>query len=205
MAADLYIVRPGPIAAIGLALAERLKLAFPPEKFEHHFVPAKLDGAVWAKLLRRTPFVAVGFAAVEGNRGGSSSLFTGTTGWTIFLATRNERGPRERFFGDSMAPGALQMAQAAIVVLHGYRLLVDGVGVGTVNVQSAANSYAEDWKDDAVALVTLEALVPVSLSVPAVLGGDDVVPGSIDGAVITWSFDGGGTAPLIDQTTGTPA
>jgi len=203
--AELFIRSPGPIAAIGDALAERLKVIFPAEKFEHNFVPARADAAVWNKLLRRTPFVGIGFAMVEGNKGGSSSQFVGTTVWPIFLATRNEAGPRQRFFGDKLAPGSLQMTQAAIGVLHGRVLSAGGVKLGTVSIQSAANSFAEDWKDDTVALITLEATVPVTLPVTAVLGGEDTIPADIDGAKITWSFDGGATTPLTDQTTGTSA
>ena len=201
MTAELFIKSRGPIIEIGEAIAERLKFAFPPERFTHEFLPAKLDARQWDKLLRRTPFVGLGFADNEPKLD-SSNHFTGAVTWAVFLGTRNESGPRARFYGDKQAPGVLQMMQVAVAALQGHTLKADGVKLGTVYAVRAANAFAEEWKDDAVAMVQLGLSVMTTFTAQDVLGGDDTIPGSIDSTSVHWSFDGGAVTALTEQTTG---
>lgn len=200
MADGLTIVSPGPIIQIGEAIAERLRLAFPPERFSHEFMPAKLDAGQWVKLLRRTPFVGLGFSDIEPKQE-SSSQFDGPVTWAVFLATRNESGPRARFYGDKFAPGVLQMMQVAVGMLQGHTLKCGATKLGTVRAVRAANAYAEDWKDDQVAMVQLSLQVPLTFGLNEVVGGELTEAGAF-GATLQWSFDGGASVALTDTTTG---
>jgi len=191
------IAMPGPIAGMGLAIERRLKFAFPETKFSHDFVPARLDAAAWDKLLRRTPFVGLGFAQMEPH-GAAGRGFNGSAHWVVFLVTRNEAGAKSRFFGDKLAPGVLQMMQVGIAMLQGHTLCgEDGVRIGTIADLRAENSYAEDWKSDAAAMIALAFSVPISFGVTEALADVDV--GLLDGASVTWSFDG---TALIENPTG---
>ena len=187
----MELLSPGPVADIGAALIARLTLAFPPEKFTHEFIPAKLDGSMWTRLLRRTPFVGLGFAGLAEGHGGAD-LFNGTSEWVVFLVTKNERGPFERFFGDELAPGALQMMQTAIGALQGLTI----IGHGSVGVSSAANSYAEEWKDDALAMIQLSLTVRTAFSLRDVV--KDIPAAGFASTSITWSFNGGQTIALTE-------
>lgn len=179
------IAMPGPIAGMGLAIERRLKFAFPETKFSHDFVPARLDAAAWDKLLRRTPFVGLGFAQLEPHSSSGRS-FLGQAHWVVFLVTRNEAGAKARFFGDKLAPGVLQMMQVGVAMLQGHTLCDDGGAIGTIADVRAENSYAEDWKSDAAAMIALAFSVPVSFGVAEALADVDV--GLLDGASVTWPF-----------------
>jgi hypothetical protein len=196
----LYIVSPGPIVQIGEALAERLKLAFPPEKFSHEFMPAKLDAAQWNKLLRRTPFVGLGFSDIEPKHE-SGSQFVGPVTWAVFLAVRNESSPKARFYGDKLAPGVLQMMQVAVGMLQGHTLMCGATKLGTVGAVRAVNAYAEEWKDDQVAMVQLSLHVPLTFGLNEVIGGEATEAGTLN-TTVQWSFDGGANIALTDTTTG---
>ena len=189
------ILTPGPVAAIGLAIIARLKLAFPESKFEHAVLPAKLDAALWSKLMRRTPWVGFGWTRLEPKHEGGSQ-FIGRAIWTLFLVTQNQRGTFERFFGDSLAPGLLQMTQVAVAYLQGHNV----PGIGSLTVSDVQNGYAEDWKDESLALTVLEIGCGLSFTL------SDVVS-EIDGAdmtgAITWSFNGGANAAPTETETGT--
>ena len=194
------IAMPGPIAAMGEAIAARLRFAFPPAKFSHDFVPARLDDPLWQRLLRRTPFVGLGFVQLEPHNS-SSRAFVGAAHWAVFLVTRNEAGPRPRFFGDKLAPGVLQMMQVGVALLQGHTLFgEDGSAIGTIAEVRAENSYAETWKDDTAAMVMLTFAVPISFGVTEALADVDV--GLLDGAGVAWSFDAGASVALSENPTG---
>lgn len=192
MADDLRIIMPGPVARVGDGIAERLKLVFPEAQFEHSFVPAKLDGALWNKLVRRPPFVGLGFLEMD-PKPGSNTQFVGDVRWAVFLATKNAHSPRARFFGDKFAPGALQMMEVAIAVLQGWTLK----GFGPCAVIGAANSFIEDWKDDTLAMTTLHLSMRINFAPSDVLAGID--PCTLSGGTVTWSFAGGTNPALIDN------
>lgn len=193
------IAMPGPIAGMGLAIAERLKCAFDPKKFTHDFVPARLDDAMWQKLLHRTPFIGLGFVGLEPHSSSGRS-FVGHAHWAAFLVTRNEAGPKARFFGDSLAPGVLQLMQVGVAILQGHTLCHEGARVGTIAEVKAENAYAEGFKDDAVAMVMLTFAVPISFGATEALADVDV--GLLDGASVSWSFDGGTSVALSENPVG---
>ena len=187
MPESFSIAMPGPIAGIGLAIAERLKHAFDVKKFTHDFVPARLDDATWQKLLRRTPFIGLGFVGLKPHHS-SGRIFDGHAHWALFLVTRNEAGPQARFFGDKLAPGVLQMMQVAVAMLQGHTLRQEGEAIGTIGNLEAENAFAESWKDDAAAMIALTFAVPIAFGVTEALADVDV--GLLDGATVKWSFDG---------------
>lgn len=193
------IAMPGPIAGMGFAIAERLKCAFDEKKFSHDFVPARLDDAVWQKLLRRTPFVGLGFVGLEPHSS-SGRNFVGHAHWAVFLVTRNEAGPKARFFGDNLAPGVLQLMQVGVAFLQGHTLHHEDERIGTIAEVKAENAYAEGFKDDAVAMVMLTFAVPISFGATEALADVDV--GLLDGASVSWSFDSGASIALSENPVG---
>ncbi len=201
MGALVSLRSPGPVIQIGEAISARLKRVFPETKFEHAFVPAKLDAAQWIKLLRRTPFVGLGFADIV-PKPESGQQFIGHVTWAVFLATRNESGPRQRFYGDAVAPGVLQMMQAAVGMLQGHTLRDGDTKLGSVFVAHAANAYAEDWKDDTLAMVQLGLSVAITFGLVDVIDGEDTWAATLESTQVKWSFDGGASTALVENTTG---
>jgi hypothetical protein len=197
----LNIRSPGPIIQIGEAIARRLEVAFPPARFSHEFMPAKLDAAQWMKLLRRTPFVGLGFVDIEPLHE-SGSMFVGPVSRTVFLVSRNEGGPRQRFYGDKLAPGVLQMTQVAVAMLQGHTLLDGTTKLGTIGALRAVNAYAEDWKDDTIAAVQISLHVPITFGLADVVDGEATVAATLAGTTVQWSFDSGASTALIENTTG---
>ena len=192
------IASPGPIAAMGDAIADRLKFAFPTTKFAHDFIPAKLDKATWGRLLRRLPFVGLGFVQLHPVGGGRQ--FVGDAHWVVCLVTRNEAGPRQRFFGDRLAPGALQMMQVAVAMLQGHTLEGLNGPIGTIAGVTAENGYAEDWADDAVAMIALSLTVPIAFGVAEALANVDVP--LLGSSRVDWSFDSGASVALTENPQG---
>lgn len=176
-------VAPGILAAIGSAVRARLELGFPPSRFEHQFMPAKISQAEWKSLMRRTPFVGLGWNALDPTRD-VGRLFTGESHWSLFLATRNSASIRGRYFGDAQGPGLFPLVTAAVAMLHGWTI----PEIGSVAVTKAANVYAEGWEDEsAIAAVDfcVATVIPVAGAVTAPW---DL--GTFEELGITWNWDG---------------
>jgi hypothetical protein len=182
----------GPLALTGAALSDRLKLVFPPERFTHGFMPAKIDQAAWKQITRRMPFVGLGWTEVAA-REDAGRLFDGTSHWTVFLVTRNSAGIAQRYFGDALGPGLFQMVQAAIGVLHGWTIEGSPDGdkgrIGTVAVTRAGNLFAEGIDLDDSAIAGLDLVAKFTLPVPAAVHGDE--PDILKTLGIDWQFNGG--------------
>lgn len=167
----LSILDPGPLQLMGDALTTRLKLVFPPARFQHDIVPAHLNAKEWRRLTHRTPFIGLGWNDIEANPEGGRP-FDGHARWTVFLVTKNARGTHERYWGDALAPGLFAMVHAAIAVLNGYTI----PDIGTAEATRSANLYAEGWDDDAMAMASIDLSVGISfgladiLSAPADMG-----------------------------------
>jgi hypothetical protein len=193
------IAAAGPLPGIARALARRLQLVFPAERFSHATMPARLTPKDWTGLTRRTPFVGLGWVAAEGDKD-NGRLWSGETSWTVYLVTKNAGGIAARYHGDALAPGLFQMVQAAIGILHG-ALLADADGdiiFGTAMVRRAGNLFAEAWEDDA-AIAGID--VDVRIALPVADSVDLATADILATLGIDWQFDGGDTPDVIQLET----
>ena len=184
-------ITPGPLAEIGRALQARLQLVFPVLRFQYDVVPAKITADIWKQLLKRTPFVGLGWNMIRKSGGDDTRLFEGISSWSVFLVVKNPSSVSARYFGDAQGAGLFLLTQAAIGVLHGFTI----PGYGSVQVSQAGNVYAETWDDDAAA-VMLDLTVGTTLPLPEVVSA----PGDLDefaAMMAEWNF--GGADVLTDQ------
>lgn len=161
--ASVQAIMPGPLNLIGRALQARLQAAFPLSLFQHDFVPAKLDAKAWGKLTSRTPFVGVGWNDVAPSRE-AGRLFSGFSGWSVFLVAKNNYSIGARYFGDLQgqqdAPGLFAMTQVAVAILHGLKI----PAVGSVAVVRASNAYGEGWDENmATCVIDLSVNTTIAL------------------------------------------
>jgi hypothetical protein len=189
------IAASGPLPGIARALTRRLQLVFPPERFAHATMPARLTPKDWTALTRRTPFVGLGWVAVEGDRD-NGRLFRGEVSWSVYLVTKNAGGIAPRYHGDALAPGLFQMVQAAVGILHGAGLTdADSDLVwGTAMVRRAGNLFAENWEDDA-AIAGID--VDVQIALPVAESVDLATADILATLGIDWQFADGGDAPDV--------
>ena len=168
-----------------------MQLVFPTTRFQHDVVPAKMTPEIWKQLLRRTPFIGLGWNAVSNQMDGR--LFDGQSSWSVFLVLKNPASVTARFFGDSQGAGLFLLTQAAIGVLNGFTI----EGFGSVRVTQAGNVYAESWDDDAAAVI-VDVSVSTTLPLPELI----TAPGDLNEfsqMMATWNF--GGTDVLTGQLT----
>ncbi len=190
-AAPLAIVSPGPLQRTGDALRDRLRLVFPETRFQFDVMPSRANKEDWKRLLRRTPFVGLGWAEIEPMRNGPR-LFTGASRWSVFLVTKNVAGARQLYWGDSQGPGLFDMVHAAIAILHGWSI----PDIGPIAVAKAGNAYAEGWDGDDFGLATIDLDVGLTLALAdAVSGVAETVLSTIG---IDWAFGPAGQVELSD-------
>ncbi len=179
------IVMPGPLGVIANGIADRLKLVFPERQFTHDFVPARVTPAVWKSLLRRPPFIGVGWLDLE-VKNSTTRQINGGSQWAVYTAIANERGPRARYFGDNLAPGLFQVVGVASAVLHGHTI----EGAGSIEVHRADPVYIEGFEDDNLAIAMITMGVRTSLPLSDTIANVDVA--ALQTQVITWSFNNDG-------------
>ena len=186
---DLKIVSPGPLQATGIAIQDRLRLVFPERRFVHAWMPPKVNAKDWTRLLRRLPFVGLGWSDADPIKA-APRVFAGESGWTVFLVAENKAGPRNLYFGDAQGPGLFDMVHAAVAILHGHTI----PGVGTVFVTKTGNAFAENWDGDDTAMAAVDLRVGLTLPLAdAVSGVAETVLATIG---IAWSW---GEPPQIEQ------
>lgn len=171
----------GPLNAMAGALESRLRAFFPASHFDFGIVPARLTPQGWVRLVRRTPWVGLGWRGVVPDQA-SGRLFKGKAEWTVFSVVKNEHSPRARLLGDSRGPGQLGVAQVAMACLHGHELR----DIGNIEVTGAANLVAEAWTDEAAEISGVNITVNFTLA-----GFVDLEDFLRLGA--TWEFDPSGT------------
>ncbi|MFB9968967.1 hypothetical protein ACFFMP_02395 [Pseudoroseomonas cervicalis] len=162
---DEDILSAGPLHRQLAVLQGRLAQAFPPARFAHGVVPARLDAKVWADMVGRAPYVGIGFLGIGGTETSARKL-QGRCSWRVFLVAKNAR-PAERFTGDARAPGLFGMIHAAAIFLQGHTPEPPGdraEAEGTIIVGAIDNAYGADWLDMNGACATLEVSMPLSLS-----------------------------------------
>ncbi len=194
MTEALDFITPGLLARTAEAITARLHLAFPPGKFQHALVPAKLNEKTLMQMSVKTPYVGLGWNVIEGEKD-SARLFRGETHWTVFLLTKNAAGVAHRYFGDKQGPGLFIMVDAATAVLHGWT----APGIGTAFVERAGNLYAEGWDADGLAMAGVDFTVTYTLPAGEILAGAASDPLQTLG--IAWDFN----AITFDETIRTAA
>ena len=179
----------GPLHYIVDALQEQLKLVFPERLFTHDLMPGRLDKAEWERLVRREPFVGLGFLGVP-PRSDDGRVFEGTAQISVLLVTKNAGVVRARFFGDGLGPGLFEMLHVAIAALHGFTINPDGTlweAQGTARVKQAANVATPDWVAAHIAIAELMVEVPFQLTLPEALSGNGN-PGDLTTIAASWNF-----------------
>lgn len=178
------LASPGPLAKTALALQTRLQVAFPPALFAFDFVPAKVTKETWRKLTRKTPFIGIGWADIEGGR--NLRFFQGESRWSVFLATKNTSGILGRYFGDALAPGLFTMVEAATAALQGFTI----PDVGSTGITRGSNVFVEGWDDEDMVVATLDVTVGLTIRMADVLlnVGDE---GEFNELSIDWNFGAG--------------
>jgi hypothetical protein len=145
----------GPLHRQQQVLRARLELVFPPARFAHEMVPAKLSPSIWATLVRRKPFVGLGFTGFT-PRQESGRVLDGEAIWDLFMVVSNLR-PAERMLGDAQGPGGFGMAGVAVLALHGMTIGGEepAAAGGTVRVTGITNGFFEGDADDQSALIRI--------------------------------------------------
>ena len=155
---------PGPLNAIGRAIEARLATVFPATRFHYDVMPPRITQAAWKTLVRRTPFVSLGWRGVQAAPE-AARLFKGVSQWSVFLVARNQGSISGRYFGDAQGYGLLTMAQVAIAALHGWTL----PGFGSCLVTDVSNAAVEGWEDEA-ALAVVDLAIGTTIGIADVLG-----------------------------------
>lgn len=186
---------PGPLESVTLALRERLVLAFPEKQFDHQFVPPRVSKKQWDALLRRPPFVGIGWMDLEPKRKAGARIFTADAVFNITLVTVNQGGVKPGLLGDTLAPGIMRMVGAALGVLHGYTF--PDIGTATVTRISAATS--DDWENDNLFAASLDLSMDMSMPMNAVF--EEIPADALTTTSIQWAFSGDATATLTDIVT----
>jgi hypothetical protein len=184
LVSDGSIIRDdGPLERVGRFARERLEIAFPPTLFGHAFMPSRLTTKVWGDLLRRTPFIGLGWSKLGPKPGTPMTMFVGDCAWSAYLVVRNPAGQEARFFGDERGPGLLKMTRAAIAVLHGAKI----PNVGTLQVTDAGNAYPDTYDDENMSMAAVDFCCNVGITVRNTL---EIRPEDLAEIDITWSFAG---------------
>lgn len=150
----------GPLHRQYAQLRARLELVFPPDRFAHEMVPARLSPSIWTTLVRRKPFVGLGFTGVRAGDQSGRALQSDAI-WDLFLVASNVR-PAARLLGDAQGPGGFGMLTVAILALQG--LTIAGAdpaeASGTVGITGASNSFFEGDADEQTVLIRVGLSIP---------------------------------------------
>ena len=191
----LVPLNPGPLETVALALRDRLILAFPETKFDHQFVPPRVSKQQWVTLLRRPPFVGIGWMELDPKRMAGSRTFNAEVQFTVSLVTVNQSGVKAGLLGDTLAPGIMRMVGAAIGILHGTTF----PGIGTASVMRAVAATSEDWENDNLFAASLDVSIGLSMPLSAVF--EAIAADTLSTTSLQWAFTGSATPALTDIVT----
>lgn len=190
----------GPLIAMYEAITARLLEVFPSPRFTHGFVDARLTAAEWQDLMRRKPFIGLGWGGFE-PRDGNGRRLHATASWTVVLATSNAAGPMQRLVGDTQGPGAFALVQIAAGALQGMVVKPprSREPVGVVAVSGASNLVIDGYNEKNSVIVAVDLRVPFTIE--WVAEADEFLRA---GAV--WTFNADETGGPIDdiELRGTP-
>lgn len=174
-------VSAGPLNLMADAIEARLRAFFPASHFDFGIVPARLTPQGWVRLVRRTPWLGLGWRGIAPDQA-SGRLFKGKAEWTVFCVVKNEHSPRARMRGDARGPGQLGLVQLIMACLHAHELR----DIGHVEVAGAANLFAEAFGDEASEISGVN--ITVNFSLAGLMPLDDFLR-----LAVQWEFDPSGT------------
>jgi hypothetical protein len=157
-----------------------------------NYVPAKVTTQTWRSLTRRTPFVGIGWDAIEA--GDNTRVFNGQSRWTVFLATKNASGIMGRYFGDALAPGLFTMTEVATAALQGWTI----PGIGSAAVTRGSNVFIDGWDEEEMVVSTLDVSIGVTIKLGEAIqaeGDDDY----FDRIAIDWNFGAATVLSDLDE------
>jgi hypothetical protein len=144
----------GPLHRVMDKLSERLRVLYPPARFQHEVLPAPLtDKSFGAIAAVRAPFVGLAFLGLQDLSGARTLQANVRLG--LYLVTQATRH-RSRLLGDAQAPGLAQMLHVAIIGLHGWTIggARDGAA-GSVEFQQVDTVEGGAWSREHQALCSI--------------------------------------------------
>ena len=148
--ADLELTK-APIRVMEAAIIERLRLAFPAQKFQIQRVPAVLTVKEFERVVRMRPFIGLAWMGLQPDRD-HGRLLSGAANWRLVLVVKASSGLDTRFKGDRHDIGLDAMIDVSSVLLSGCTL----PDIGTCTVTRAEAVYADGWADDATVLAQVD-------------------------------------------------
>lgn len=149
------------ISDIHLALEPLLRPYFARDRWQIDTVPMPLSLGEFTRLMRMTAWIGVGWEQFRPAPGGGRQLL-GNHDLTLTMCVKNNAGIGPRLLGDRLGPGLYPSLVTAAVALHG-RTVED---VGTLQVTSVAQSYADGYGDLTAAIGVVKLTCNTKLSPP---------------------------------------
>ncbi|MCV9907173.1 hypothetical protein OIV19_06010 [Brucella sp. HL-2] len=140
-----------PIRVMEAAIIDRLRLAFPAQKFQIQRVPAVLTVKEFEQVVRMRPFIGLAWMGMQPDRD-HGRLLSGVANWRLVLVVKASNGLDTRFKGDRFDIGLDAMIDVSSVLLSGCTLS----DIGTCTVTRAEAVYADGWADDATVLAQVD-------------------------------------------------
>ncbi len=193
MTADIAVVAPGPLDAIGRALEARLRLVFREQEFGLVWLPARPTAQTWNRLVKTYPMLGLSF--LGWSKGETQSDLTGLSHWAAIIAVRNPDVNTGRLFGDKTGPGILTLLPLMAALLNG--LFVPGIG--SANAHDMSHVVVDGLDREDVAFGMVEVTVKTGFGLGDLLTGDGTVGDALGSMSIAWSFDGGQTTAVTEE------
>jgi hypothetical protein len=160
--ADEQIIRDlldaGPFGAAQDAIVARLKAAFPPGRFQHEIMPARVNEKVWRKLVKQPAFVGLGWVGFKPDEAAGQPL-QGAARWTLYLVVKNGACEQAKLRGDRYAPGLLAMLRVGIATLHGWTI----PDVGPASIAGTSHAFHPELDEEDIALHLVDVVVRMTI------------------------------------------
>ncbi len=142
------------------ALESRLEVGFPSKQFTRAYLPAKPSPATWKRVLVRPPMVGICWLGLAPDEK-SGRIMRGTSDYLLYFACRNPK-PEQLLLGDSYGVGMLGLAGLATALLHEWTV----PDLGTWSVRSIDNAALQDFIDEEIGVVAIQASCTLSVVDP---------------------------------------
>ncbi len=167
-----------PISAVHQQIEAQLLPWFKVGHWTIQAVPSPLTLREFNSLMRATAWIGISWVEHAPRPGGSRRL-DGTLKFRLTLCVKNT-DKTVRLFGDRLGPGLYPAMATAAMALHG----VDVPGHGSLLVTRVAQSFADGYSDETIALGIIELEMVTALG--DVLGAVEAAPAF---AVLVSSFE----------------
>lgn len=164
-------------------IVERMRLAFPKDKFSIERIPVALSLNEFQRITARAPFIGLAFVATQPETT-NGRQFSGKNQWRLTLISKASNGLEARFKGDRHDIGLDAMLDVAMVLMQG----VTFDGEGYTNVTAANAVTIDNFDNDNIALAQLDFTFSFSRAVSSL---KLISPDDFKELAITWSVTGG--------------